>query len=496
LAALLLLKRLPKPLLSKLIAQKLTTAAQESLLRPDCQEVAVYVARCAVNELKPDAAASTASSGGTSIKYSIFLLLKGIVRTLREVADFEHVRNWRWNFLLESCMERGELAYPCVPQVSSSCVILQSASVSIRLCPIAMRILSERSLCVTVCVCVLVAPATCHDQSQNCVRWSQVYFAMVSVLDGVDSSHIQSADKLTMQVHGLTAASIAACVGPALAQTATSTISGHIGFDICAAVAFLIKNYDGVFTDPLMSAHETASASDTPREGMKGPHAGPAAVGGQEASHGAPRVRTDATLGPRNVEGGPAAVSAGVGSRPASAPRKGPQKMDNLLTSLVEGCTGQQGRERRQRGRSRPHGMSAELSISPARFCGSCCSVCCLLSCPATKRAGRSPAESSAGSYDGVMPQPSNTDFRACGPLLTLGVGADACAKSWRERRPDWRRLAKSNYYIFKIVFARCCPTLFVLRRSVAWLTRPPATALRPCPFRTCTCKAMEQGGC
>jgi hypothetical protein len=90
LAALFLLKKLPRPLISKNIAQKLTTAAQESLLRPHHQEVAIYVARCAVLELKPSTTAST-SSGSTSSKSNVFLLLKGIIRTLREVADQAHV---------------------------------------------------------------------------------------------------------------------------------------------------------------------------------------------------------------------------------------------------------------------------------------------------------------------------------------------------------------------------------------------------------------------
>ena len=90
LAALKLLKKLPVPLISRITAKKLTTAAQESLLRPDYQEVAVYVARCAVQELKPSTTAST-SSGGTSSKYNIFMLLKGIIRTLRDVSDHSQV---------------------------------------------------------------------------------------------------------------------------------------------------------------------------------------------------------------------------------------------------------------------------------------------------------------------------------------------------------------------------------------------------------------------
>lgn len=90
LAALFLLKKLPRPLIDKTTAKKLTTAAQESLLRPDYQEVAVYVARMAVQELQPSTTAST-SSGGTSSKYNIFMLLKGIIRTLRDVSDHSEV---------------------------------------------------------------------------------------------------------------------------------------------------------------------------------------------------------------------------------------------------------------------------------------------------------------------------------------------------------------------------------------------------------------------
>ena len=91
LAALFLLKKLPRPLISKKTARKLTTAAQESLLRPDYQEVAIYVAKCAVQELRPSTSGNTVSRGAFA-KFNIFLLLKGIIRTLREVAEHEHVR--------------------------------------------------------------------------------------------------------------------------------------------------------------------------------------------------------------------------------------------------------------------------------------------------------------------------------------------------------------------------------------------------------------------
>lgn len=91
LAALFLLKKLRKPLISKSIAKQLTTAAQESLLRPDKLYVAVYVARGAVRQLLPSPTAST-SSEGISSKYNVYLLLKGIIKTLRQISDQEHVR--------------------------------------------------------------------------------------------------------------------------------------------------------------------------------------------------------------------------------------------------------------------------------------------------------------------------------------------------------------------------------------------------------------------
>lgn len=136
LAALFLLKKLPRPLICKKTAQKLTTAAQESLLRPHHQEVAIYVARCAVQELKPSTTASP-SSGGTSSKYNIFMLLKGIIRTLREVADNEHVRY---------CLPRFEtigdplwialkqLLFAPVCDMPSEAVNLESSSICIKTC--------------------------------------------------------------------------------------------------------------------------------------------------------------------------------------------------------------------------------------------------------------------------------------------------------------------------------------------------------------------------
>jgi hypothetical protein len=137
------------------------------------------------------------------------------------------------------------------------------------------------------------------------------------------------------QVHGLTAASLAACVGPALTQQNTSTTPGHMGFDICAAIAFLIKNYREVFRETSADVNAQSVeyrqpvAADVSSRGLE---TGVASFGAEGRSRSqrlpAGDSHSDLLLPLHAQDRAPRPES----SRPAVGH---PQRMDNLLTSIA-----------------------------------------------------------------------------------------------------------------------------------------------------------------
>lgn len=195
-----------------------------------------------------------------------------------------------------------------------------------------------------------------------------------------------------MQVHGLTSASLAACVGPALTQQTTSTTSGHMGFDICAAIAFLIKNCREVFADASKHSHSNASSHSmhpATAEGTssQGPDPTMPAHRASKASDRLPSMSNVAW------EGRSAPITASQQpqerpQRPASSrgAANQPRKMDNLLTSIAWGprktytaaadegrCTA--GTQQPQRGRSCRNRSRPHASQSPVRFYALLCGL-------------------------------------------------------------------------------------------------------------------------
>lgn len=133
---------------------------------------------------------------------------------------------------------------------------------------------------------------------------------------------------------------MAACVGPALTQQSTSTTPGHMGFDICAAIAFLIKNCGEVFAEAPGCADSSISAETTR------PRASDASAGGLAVTVPARAIAEVVDRGrSRGLHGeGTSAPLSRTGAqensqRPGS-PRLTvgrPQRMDNLLTSIAGG---------------------------------------------------------------------------------------------------------------------------------------------------------------
>ena len=188
-----------------------------------------------------------------------------------------------------------------------------------------------------------------------------------------------------MQVHGLTAASLAACVGPALTQQTTSTTSGHMGFDICAAIAFLIKNCHEVFADSSKQHSNAPSQSMHQATGEATSSQGPEpTIPAHRASQSSDRELSKTSLG---WEGHSASLPPPQApqeklQRPISsrAAANQPRKMDNLLTSIAWGprktytAAADEGRgaastqHQPQRGRSSRHRSRPHTSQSPVRL--------------------------------------------------------------------------------------------------------------------------------
>ena len=192
-----------------------------------------------------------------------------------------------------------------------------------------------------------------------------------------------------MQEHNLTAASLAAVVGPALVQVQTSASTGHMGFDIYAAVAFLVKNCFVVFADDPGPTDYKTSAESAQHA------AADASLGGRSGEVTARYIAGVATRGrsrgASGADGGPTApLPPARGQETAQRPRSSrpaaarPQRMDNLLTSVAGaprratggGAADSQKPERSLSGRQRSR---LPRSQSPVRPPGMGCMCGCTL---------------------------------------------------------------------------------------------------------------------
>lgn len=218
-AALHMLRELPQPLLPHHTASRLTTAAQELHLRPGVPAVAYYVAKSALDDLKPGSAGVATGAAGA---FDVHALLKGIVKVLAE--------------LVEHCKARLQKLLPLLNLLA----ILPQWVPRPR-----TRACNAKPKCKRT---IALRHGLKHRGVSRSSRWCPEFpyeFALHAAM-----ASQPACIRPDVQENGPTVAELARHVGAAATQTAVGEVprkGARCGFDAAESMAFLIRGYGHIF---------------------------------------------------------------------------------------------------------------------------------------------------------------------------------------------------------------------------------------------------------